>query len=171
MAPDDEAAQVVSSVGPLDATVALLRDFLHRSGALRVVALVEREPGAAAVVECGRFAPVEVDLGDRIVQLPHDLELDVTPAPLPEIRRLPAFEVDAARGEVTGTLGGLDHLAESVRALAEALGGGNVAMAVYETTDADVPLTLTARAGANEPAVIALGEEQFELPSAADRAD
>lgn len=164
MTGEDRAAQVVTSVGPLDATVVLLRDFLHRSGALRVVALVERGPGAgAAVVDCGRFAPVEVDLGDRIVQLPHDLELGVIPGPLPPIRRLPAFDVDAARGEVTGTIGGLAHLAESVVALAGALGGRNVAMAVWETTSADVPLTLTARAGLPDPVVVVLGDEEFEF--------
>ena len=172
MAGHDEAAEVVTSVGPLDVTVVLLRDFLHRSGALRVVALVERGGvgDRPAVVECGRFAPVEVDLGERIVQLPHDLELDAVAPPFPEIRQLPPFDVDAARGEVTGTIGGLAYLADAVRALARALGARNVAMAVFETTNADAPLAITARADSSEPVVVAFGGDEFELPGTAGAA-
>jgi len=162
--PPGEAAEIVASVGALDETVALLRDFLHRSGALRTVAVVERDPGVGpAVVDCERFAPVEVDLGDRVVQLPHGLELGVEAPALPDVRRLPPFEVDAATGEVAGTIGGLEHLVEAVGALADLLGGQNVAMAVFETTDPRTPLAITARAGGTEPAVLSLGEEEFEL--------
>lgn len=169
MAEESDAAQVVMSVGPLDSTVVLLRDFLHRSGALRVVAVLERPPGdAVTVIDCGRFAPVEVDLGDRIVQLPHDVDLDVAARPLPDIRQLPAFDVDPQRGEVTGTIGGLDHLADGVRALARILGGSNVAMAVFETTDEDFPLALTARADGSEPVVVALADHEFELAGSGD---
>ncbi len=162
--PDDEAIEVVTSVGALDSAVGALREFLHRSGALRAVALVERPVDhAPAVVDCGRFAPVEVDLGDRIVQLPHDVRLEAPIPPLPQIRQLPPFDVDVTAGEVVGTIGGLHHLADGVRALAEALGGQSVAMAVFETTDAATPLALTARAGGDEPIAVALGDEQFEL--------
>lgn len=165
MGADEDAAEVVTSVGPLDATVVLLRDFVHRSGALRAVALIEREAGVPPfVIECGRFAPVEVDLGDRVVQLAHDLELDATSPPLPEIRQLPAFDVSGARGEVTGTIGGLHYLADGVGALAAALGARNVAMAVFETTDPNTPLALTARADRSEPTIVAIGEDEFELP-------
>ena len=183
MAGHDEAAEVVTSVGPLDGTVVLLRDFLHRSGALRVVALVERarsdsgaatpdiQDGAAAdfeasaaVIECSRFAPVEVDLGGRIVQLPHDLELDAVAPTLPQVRQLPPFDVDAVLGEVTGTIGGLAQLADDVRALAAALGARNIAMAVFDTTDVSTPLAITARADRSEPVVVALGDAEFALP-------
>ncbi len=169
MAGRDEAAEVVTSVGALDSTVVLLRDFLHRSGALRVVAVVEREAlgQAPAVVDCGRFAPVEVDLGARIVQLPHDLELDAPAPTLPDLRQLPPFDVDALQGEVTGTIGGLEYLADAVRALAAALGGQNVAMAVFETTNPQTPLALTARAGSGE-LVVAFGGDEFELPGVGD---
>ncbi len=161
---DEDAIEIVASVGALDATVAVLREFVHRSGALRAVGLVERDPGEGpAVVECGRLAVIEVDLGDRIVHMPHGIELDVAIPLLPNVRQLPPFDVDAATGEVTGTIGGLDHLVEGVCGLADALGGRNVAMAVFETTAAETPLAITARAGGTDPVVVAIGEDQFEL--------
>ena len=162
---DDEIREVVASVGPLDEVVVLLRDFLHRSGAVRAVAVVDREPGEGpAVVDCARLQPIEVDLGERTVYLPHALELDATAPELPEMRQLPPFEVDAGSGTVTSPLGGLQHLAESTRALARALGGRNVALAQFTTTDPETPLSLTARADDSEPLVVALGEEEFDLP-------
>jgi len=161
---DEEAVEIVASVGPLDAVAATLREFVHRSGALRVVGLVDRAPGEGpVVVECGRLAPIEVDFGDRIVHLPHGIELDAVIPPLPDVRQLPPFDVDAATGEVAGTIGGLEHLVDGVRGLADALGGRNVAMAVFETTDDETPLAITARAGGSDPVVIAIGEDQFEL--------
>lgn len=161
--PPGEAVEIVASVGALDGTVALLRDFLHRSGALRAVAVVDRGPAdGPAVVDCERFAPVEVDLGERIVQLPHEAELGADAPGAPDVRPLPPFDVDPERGEVTGTIGGLDHLMGAVGELADLLGGQNVAMAVFETTDPDRPLALTARAGGREPVVIAFGDEMFE---------
>jgi hypothetical protein len=164
---DDEIRDVVASVGPLDEVVVLLRDFLHRSGAVRAVAVVDREPGEGpAVVDCARLQPIEVDLGERTVYLPHALELDATAPELPEMRQLPPFEVDAGSGTVTSPLGGLQHLAESTRALAHALGGRNVALAQFTTTDPETPLSLTARADDSEPLVVALGEEEFDLPEA-----
>jgi hypothetical protein len=159
-----ESARVVSSVGALDGTVATLREFLHRSGALRVVALVASDAEGPAVVDCGRFEPVEVELGSELLQLPHDAQLATPPAQLGEIRQLPPFEVDPERGEVTGIVGGLAHAGECVQALAETLGEMGVAMAVYETDRDDAPLMLTARAGREEGVVLTLGEEQFELP-------
>jgi len=161
---DEDAVEIVASVGPLDGAAAALREFVHRSGALRVVGLIDREPGEGpVVVECGRLAPIEVDFGDRIVHLPHGIELDAPIPLLPDVRQLPPFDVDAATGEVAGTIGGLEHLVFGVRGLADALGGRNVAMAVFETTDADTPLAITARAGGTEPAVITIGDDQFEL--------
>ena len=160
---EDDRIELVASVGPLDGAVVVLREFVHRAGALRAVGLVDREPGEGpAVVECGRLAVIEVDFGDRIVHLPHGIELDADVPPLPDVRQLPPFDVDARSGEVTGTIGGLDHLVAGVCGLADALGGRNVAMAVFETTNADLPLAITARAGGGEPVVIAIGEDQFE---------
>jgi hypothetical protein len=169
---DEEAVEIVASVGPLDGVAATLREFVHRSGALRAVALVGRDPGEApAVVETGRLAPIEVDLGDRIVHLPHGAELDVVIPALPDVRQLPPFDVDAATGEVAGTIGGLEHLVAGVQGLADVLGGRNVAMAVFETTDEDAPLAITARAGGADPVVITIGEDQFELAPPGQPAD
>jgi len=161
---DEDAIELVASVGPLDAAVVALREFLHRSGAVRAVAVVDREPGEGpAVVDCGRLAPIEVDYGDRVVHLPHAIELDAEPPPLPDVRQLPPFEVDAAKAEIAAPLGGVAHLAEAVRDLAAALGGRNVAMAQFATTDPEAPLAITARADGSEPIVLALGDEEFPM--------
>jgi hypothetical protein len=162
--PHDDAPEIVSSVGALDPVVALLREFLHASGALRAVAVVERpDGGGEAIVDCARLAPIEVDLGDRVVALPHSVALDVPPPALPAVRQLPPFEVDVEGASLAGPLGGLEHLARAVRAIASTLGGRSVALAQFETTAPDAPLAITARAGGDEPLVLALGEEEFEM--------
>ncbi len=161
---DDDAIELVGSVGPLDTVVVALREFLHRSGAVRVVAVIDRDPGEGpAVVDCGRLAPIEVDYGDRVVHLPHSVDLAVQPPPLPEVRQLPPFDVDVEQAEIAAPLGGVAHLAAAVRGLAVALGGRNVAMAQFETNDPEAPLAITARADGSEPLVIALGEQEFPM--------
>ena len=159
--------ETVASVGVLDHAVVTLREFLHHSTAARAIAVVDREPGVGpAVVDCGRFEAIEVDLGDRTVRLPHDAPLDAVAPTLPEVKPIPPFEVDPGTGEVTGTIGGLEHLVDAVGSLADALGAGSVAMAVFATTDPDNPLSVSCRAGGSEPPVVAIGEEPFELPPA-----
>lgn len=163
---DDRPVDVVSTVGPaLDEVIALLREFLHRTGAVRAVALVDRPGEAPAVVDCGRLMPIEVDLGERLVHLPHAVELDATAPELPgHLRQLPPFEADPDSGEVTSIVGGLQHAVAAVRALAELLGGRNVALAQWPTTPTDAQLSISARADGSEPPLLALGEEEFELP-------
>jgi hypothetical protein len=161
---DDEVPEVVASVGALDEVVVLLREFLHRSAAIRAVALVAGEPGEGnAMVDCGRLLPIEVEAGGRTVALPHAVELDPQPPPLPEVRRFAPFEVDVAEGSIAAPPGAVAHLANAVRELAGLLGGRNVAMVQFETNDPDAPLAITARAGGEEPLVLALGEEEFEM--------
>jgi hypothetical protein len=161
---DDDAIDLVGSVGPLDPVVVALREFLHRSGAVRAVAVVDRELGKSpAVVGCARLQPIEVDLGDRIVHLPHGIELDAEPPTLPDVRQLPPFQVDAGKGEIAAPVGGVAYLAAAVRDLATALGGRNVAMAQFATDDPEAPLAITARADGSEPIVLALGEEEFPM--------
>jgi hypothetical protein len=128
------------------------------------VAVVDRELGKSpAVVDCARLQPIEVDLGDRIVHLPHGIELDAEPPTLPDVRQLPPFQVDAGKGEIAAPIGGVAYLAAAVRDLATALGGRNVAMAQFATDDPEAPLAITARADGSEPIVLALGEEEFPM--------
>lgn len=160
----DEEIDLVASVGPLDAVVETLRDVLHRSGALRVAVVVDLPDGAPpALVDVGRLAPVEVRIADRIMHLPHAIELEAEPLSGEiELRQLPPFDVEPATGQVTGTLGGLDMLADAMVALAGLLGGQSVAIAVYQTTTPKVDLTVTARTG--EPVLVTLGDQEWELP-------
>ena len=162
---EDDAPEVVASVGPLDRVVVLLRAFLHRAGALRVVAVVEGEPGdEPAVVDVRRLQPTEVEVGGRVVLLPHAIELDAPlPAEPPAVRQMAPFEVDVAAAQIAAPPGAVAHLAAAVRDLADLLGGRNVAMVQVETNDPDAPLAITARAGGADPLVLALGEEEFEM--------
>jgi hypothetical protein len=160
----DDAVDLVGSVGPLDPVVVALREFLHRSGAVRAVAVVDREPGESpVVVDCARLQPIEVDFGDRVVHLPHAIELDADPPPLADVRQLPPFQVDAEKGEIAGPVGGVAYLASAVRDLATALGGRNVALAQFATDDPEAPLAITARADGSEPIVLALGDQEFPM--------
>ena len=151
----------VASLGELDRTAAALREFVHRSGALRASALVDRGDAPSAVVETGRLLPVLATEADRLRRLPHDARLDVELPPMPDVKQLPPMEVDASTGEVAGPLGGLEHLGRAVRDLAAALGGRTTVAAEFESTNAEIPLGLAARAG--EPVVVVLGEEAFEF--------
>jgi hypothetical protein len=163
---DEEPVQVVLSVGELDAVVVALREFLHRAGALLVEAVVDRGPlAAAAVVSCGRNTPIEVTEGDRLVHLPHAVELDPSPEsaiPVPDVKQLPPLEVDPQALTLTGPLGGVQHVAEGLAALAGAIGGRTVAMAYLPALGIDEPVGIAARPG--EPPVVTLGDEQFALP-------
>ena len=158
---EDLPVDVVATVGALDPTVMLLREFLHRSGAVRAVAVVALEDDVA-IVDVGRLLPVEVTIGERVVQLPHALQLDAAVLVVPEVKQLPAFDVDVETGEVGSPLGGLEHYAIAVRQLAQILGEDNVALASWETTTPDVPLSITARAS-EDAMVLAIGEEEFEM--------
>jgi hypothetical protein len=152
---------VVASVGDLDPVVVLLREFLHRSGAVRAVAVVDR--GAdSALVDCARLQPIEVSVDGRSVVLPHAIELDAPLLPVPDVKQLPPFEVQADDGQIASPLGGLEHYALAVHAISAVLPGPrSVALATWTTTDPDVPLSITARSG--EPFVVSLGEEEYEM--------
>lgn len=159
---DDEPIDVVTTVGALDPVVALLREFLHRSGALRAVALMEQPGGEEpALVDCGQLAPIEVVADGRRVVLPHAIELDVPAPDVPEVRQLPPFEVTPATGEIAAMIGGLEHYAEAVVGLTRRVGPRDVVMATWATTTHDVPLSISARG--KDPIIIALGEEQYEM--------
>ncbi len=144
----------------LDLAIALARELLHGSGALRVSVALDGAP--PAIVECERLRTIVVhDADGNVRELSHDAAGDVALPELPFMRRLPAFEVDAADGRVAGVLGGLEMLGRAVRAVATLLPGASVVAADYETSDEDVSLGLAGRAG--EPLVVLLGEHEFEL--------
>ena len=143
----------------VDLAVALSRELLHGTGALRVsIALDGAQP---AIVECERLRAIVVRDGAGVRELPHDAAGDVPLPELPYMRRLPAFEVDAAEGRVAGVLGGLELFGRVVRDLAALLPGASVVAADYETNDPATPLGIAGRAG--EPLVVLLGEHEFTL--------
>jgi hypothetical protein len=160
--PYDPEIEDVATLGDLDLPAAVLREFVHRSGALRVSALLDRgEDAPPAIVETGRLAPVLATVGQRVRRMAHTQEVAVALPALPEVRQLPAMDVNAETGQVTGVLGGLEHLAGALRALAEILGGRTAVAAEFESTDPDTPLGIVARQG--EAVTIMLGDEAFAL--------
>jgi hypothetical protein len=143
------------------AAIATARAFLERSGAQRVVLLLDRGDGAATMVDATRDG-TEITEDEESVVIPADKPQGL-PKPLPEIRPTPAtaISINVETGELHAPLGTVDHLAESVLALARAFGGLTVATAQFPTSDPDLPITLAAREG--EPVVLGAGEAQYEL--------
>lgn len=149
----------------LDRSIALARELLHQTGALQVSILQDPgqdggQPGAVRAVRLGGIHVVDADGAER--ELSHSAASDVELPPLPEMKQLPAMDVDAVAGQVTGAIGGLQLLADAVASMARLVGGRSVVAADYETTDPDRPLGLAARAG--EPVVVLLGDDEFVLP-------
>jgi hypothetical protein len=153
----NDEIDLVASAGPLDTVVEALREFIHRSGALRVVAVTPD-----SMVDCSRLAPIEVTTQGRTVALPHAIELDVdNPIDVPQVVQPPPFEVDPEELEVRSPIGVLQAMGDSVRAMANAIGPNVVVMATFPTLPPEHALSITARGA--EPLVFALGEELFSL--------
>jgi hypothetical protein len=141
---------------------ATVRSFAERSGAERVVVLVdEGDERPATMLEWLAGEAVEVTAADGTQELVPE---GVAPLPLPDVRRIPpsTVELDADGGEVIAPLGAVTHLATAVLDLARAFGGRTVATADFPTATPDVPLTIAAREG--EPLVLGMGDRQFALP-------
>jgi hypothetical protein len=152
-----EEIDLVASAGRLDNVVAALREFIHRSGALRVVAVTPD-----SMVDCPRLAPIEVTTQGRTVALPHAIELDVAdPVDVPAVVQPPPFEVDPDALQVRSPIGVLQAMGDAVRAMANAIGPTVVVMATFPTLPPEDALSITARGA--EPLVFALGEELFSL--------
>jgi hypothetical protein len=144
----------------LPSAVATVRAFAERSGAARVVLLLdEGEARPPTLVELSE-AGLEVMADGAPATVPEG----GTPAALPDIRRAPpsALGVDLDRGELEAPLGTVSHLAEVVLALARTAGGRSVAKVDFPTRDPELPLTIAAREG--EPVVLAIADRQFLLP-------
>jgi len=149
---------------PIDTACAALRSFVHLSGALRAQALVpptEEPPAPAAVISCVRLGPLEIAIGERTVELPHDVELAASPPDLGALRPMPPFEVSPERGEVAGMIGGMELLGEAVMVVAEAIGPEAAVVVEMESTTPGLPLVVSARAG--EPLLVTLGDDTFDL--------
>jgi hypothetical protein len=141
--------------------VATLCGFLTAAGADAAVLVLDQGEGAPPLlVECPAEGPATLSEGDQVVQL-DPARLAAAPLPLPDVRALAPFDVDALRAEITAPLGGVEQLARAVRELADALPGRSVLSVTFATSDPEAPLRVSARSG--DPLVLGLGDEQFEM--------
>ena len=148
--------------------MATVRAFAERSGAERVVLLVDPGGGGqAAMLDCAAGGALELTDGGRQWELPAGAAPPAEPRALPELRRVPAtaLALDPETGELEAPLGTVAHLARAVLGLARAFGGRSVATADFPTRDPGLPLTIAAREG--EPFVVAAGDARFVLPQEA----
>jgi len=133
------------------------------AGAVSAVLLLDQgEALPPLLVDCPAAGPATLSEGEASVQLDPD-RLAAAPLPLPAVRALPPFEVDALRAEIAAPLGGVEQLARAVRELAVGFPGRSVVTATFATNDPEAALSLTARA--DDPMVVGLGEAQFEMPA------
>ena len=149
------------STEAIDTACVALRTFVHVSGALRAQALIPHRSSLPVVVSCTRLGPLEIVIGQRSVQLPHDVEIE---APVPDLGPLgpmPPFDVSVERGEVAGMIGGLEALRDAALRMADAIGNGAAVVVEMESTTPDVPLALSARTG--EPVLVTFGDAEFEM--------
>jgi hypothetical protein len=146
--------------------IATVRAFAERSGALRVVLLVDPGDGSTAtMLDCAPDGTLELTEGEETVPVPRDL--DGVPRPLPELRPPPAtaLAIDPDTGELEAPLGAIANLGRAVLGLAAAFGGRSVATADFATRDPALPITIAAREG--EPLLLAAGDRRFVLPEGA----
>jgi hypothetical protein len=158
---DAAAAEALARHGEAVATV---REYAERAGALRVVLLVDRgERQPPLMLDCDVEGNVELTDGEQLVTIPaHDTTAE-RPRSLPEIRAIPptAMDMDLQTGDLQAPLGAIEHLAETLGALARAFGNRSVATADFGTRDPETPITLAAREG--EPTVLAAGDYEYTL--------
>jgi hypothetical protein len=144
-----------------DVAVATVRAFAERSGAERVVLLLDE--GAADAPSLIELTEAGLEVIVRGAPAPEPPP--AAPAELPQIRRPPAsaLGVDLEHGELEAPIGTVVHLAEVVLALARTGGGRSVATAEFPTRDPELPLTIAARDG--EPVVLSVADREFLLPN------
>ena len=140
--------------------LATVEDFAARTGAERVVALLDTQP--PLLVERLEDGTLELTEGESTRAVAP--ERGVPPLELPGLRTVPASAIhaDPETGELAAPLGGVQLLADSVLALARVLGGRSVATATYATRDPATPLTVAAREG--EPVVLDIAGRHFTFP-------
>jgi len=141
--------------------LATLQDFATRAGAQRVAVLLDCEPPLLVErLEDATLHVIEAETTRAAATQPGAVGLA-----LPDLRAVPASALgaDPDTGELEAPIGSVQLLADSVVALARALGGRSVATATFATRDADTPLTLAAREG--EPVVLDIAGRHFTLPA------
>jgi hypothetical protein len=148
-----------SDLGPVVATV---REFLDRAEALRAVLLLDRGAEEAVVVDLDAAGDLELAEGDDVRQLHLDAFAAAHPLALPTVHPLTPVEVDPEAGQITAPLGAVERTAAGVRATAKLFGDRSVLTAAFTTSDPDEPLFIAARG--DEPVVITLGGQEWELP-------
>jgi hypothetical protein len=135
--------------------------FANQAGAHRVILLIDRgDELPALMVDAIHDGTAEVTDGDEVETLQQPPA--APPMPLPEIRAIPhtAIRLDSFTGELSAPIGAIEHLADSLKALAAAFGGRTVATAEFATSG--LPITIAAREG--EPAILSAGDEEYQLP-------
>jgi hypothetical protein len=140
----------------LGAIGATLRSYVSRSGALQAVAATEH-----GIVTCDDTGAVTVQEHEDAESVPVEWRGSEAADLGVELRRLPPFFADATAGEVSGPIGGLEHVAEGLLALARVLGPPSVAVAWLPTRDGETTLAISAREG--EGLVVVIGDEQYEM--------
>lgn len=146
--------------------IATVRAFAERSGALRVVLLVDPGDGTTAtMLDCAADGTLELTEGEETQPVPETVA--GTARPLPQLRPPPAsaIAIDPDTGELEAPLGAIANLASAVLALAQVFGGRSVATADFATRDPAMPITIAAREG--EPLLLAAGDRRFVLPEGA----
>ena len=131
----------------LAAVCATVEVFAAGTAAERVVLLLDAGDPAAPVLVDYAGGAYEVTVGETVERF--DPGQEARPLALPDLRAVPATAIsaDAESGELAAPLGSIQHLADSVLALARAVGGRSVATATFQTADPRTPLTLAAREG------------------------
>jgi hypothetical protein len=144
----------------LSVVLSTVQDFAARAGAERVVVLLDAEP--PLMVERTDDGTLHVTEGEAT--RPAAPEAGAAALALPGLRAVPAtaLSADPETGELAAPLGSVQLLADSVLALARALGGRSVATATFPTRDPETPLTVAAREG--EPVVLDIAGRHFTLP-------
>src|SRR4051794_41770038 len=95
------------STEAIDVACVALRNFVHVSGALRAQALIPLGSGEPAIVSCVRLGPLEIAIGERSVELPHDVAIEADAPDLGGLRpRPPGPGAAQGRGGARGVGGG-----------------------------------------------------------------
>ena len=153
------------AIGRHAVALASVAELAARSGARRVVLLVDEGDGAqATMIEWAGEGALELTEAGVTEPVAPAAIAQVAPAPLPDVTPVPAtaLTVDEATGELAAPLGALAALAGAVVALAAAFGGRSVATAEFASREPELPFMLAARPG--EPVIAQLGGATFAFP-------